>query len=355
MLEIEKILNEKSIKSPNEDIFRLIKQRWDSVSKPLDSMGEFETLLSRIGAIQNRTMPTLNRCIALVYAADNGIVSEGVSQAGQEITAICADAIADGKKSVSVMAKANNIEVRLIDVGVNANLSSPNVIDEKIRFGTRDFLIEPAMTEEETLMAMEAGYRQALRCHDEGADAVLIGEIGIGNTTTSSVVAAAFLKKDAEAVTGRGAGLSDEGLRRKIEVINSAVQKYDLQNADPLKVLSIGGGYDIAAMCGTIIGCAVCSMPLILDGMISAAAALVACRLVDGVKDYLLASHCSREGAGKMMLDELGLKPVIYADMALGEGTGAVMMVPLLRTALQVLAECSTFDDDGIEAYKHFK
>ena len=351
MTELYDVLTEGRIPSYDEEIYKKIKDNWDRISKPIDSMGAFEDIISRIGAIQGRIDPGVRKNAVLVFAADNGIVEEGVSQSGQEITAICADGIADMRRSVSVMAESLSVDVKVIDVGVAKELTSPNIIREKIRRGSRSFLHEPAMTGEETMRALNAGYKRVKECADSGYDLVGIGEIGIGNTTTASAVTTALLNLPAEAVTGRGAGLNDEGLRRKIGIIDRCVKKYGL-GGDPLRVLETVGGYDIAAMAGACIGGAVCKIPVILDGFISNVAALVSERLVEGTGKYLIASHLSGERAAGIILNELGLEPVINARMALGEGTGAVMMMGLIKTADAVYEHCNTFTQDGIEQYR---
>ena len=352
---IDEILNVGSVSCYDRTIFDEIKIKWDSVSKPLDSMGRFEELIAQIGAIQKSAEPCAQKVAAVVFAADNGIVEEGISQAGQDITAICADAIADMKKSVSVMARLNEIDVMLIDVGVNAILKSGNVIDRKIRMGSRNFLKEYAMTSEEVVNALQTGMDVVRDLKNKDYDLICVGEIGIGNTTTSSAVISALLKLNPKDVAGKGAGLSKEGIAHKADVIREAIEKYDLYNKSPFEILCAVGGYDIAAMAGVMIGGAVLGVPIVLDGFISAAAALVSQRMVSGVSNYLIPSHSSAESASLKVLDELSLKPVIYADMALGEGTGAVMMIPLIRTALEVLRTCTSFDEDGIKAYEHLQ
>ncbi len=352
MAGIEDVLRQGYVPSYDKGLYNSIKDKWDRVSKPIDSMGVFEEITSRIGAIQGREKPGVVKNVILVFASDNGIVAEGVSQSGQEITAICADGIADMKRSVSVMAESIKADVKLIDLGVAFELASPNISNEKIRKSSRNFMLEPAMTREETVKAINVGFSHVKESADAGYDLVGIGEIGIGNTTTSSALASILLSLPAEDVTGRGAGLDDKGLARKTEVIDTCVRKYNLTSDDPLKALETVGGYDIAAMVGACIGGAVFGIPIVLDGFISNVAALIAERLVKGTKDYLIASHLSGERAAGLVLKELELAPVIDAHMALGEGTGAVMMMGLLQTANAVYEHCNSFKEDGIEEYK---
>lgn len=366
----DEIIKKKKIEGYSKERYREIRNAWDRVAKPLDSMGKFEPLLAQVGAIQDTLHPRLEKAVLPVFAADNGIVFQGVSQSGQEVTAICARNIIKDRTSVCVMARSTGVRVELVDVGVNGFLfgeedglpdktvpcrEAVNVFRrKKIRMGTGDFSVEPAMTEAEAKKAMETGFLLAKEYKKNGVDILGVGEIGIGNTTTSSAVATALLRCPAAEVTGRGAGLSDEGLNRKVRVIEEAIKKYDLWEKDPFTILCCVGGFDIAAMTGFYIGAAAFKIPVVLDGMISLVAALLAERLVPGVKDFLLASHNSREPVAAKIVKELGLLPVVDADMALGEGTGSVLMIQLLKTAGAVYEECCPFTETGIEPYKRF-
>lgn len=353
-MKIEEILENKQIPHYDVDLYREIKKRWDAVAKPLDSMGYFEHFISQIGAINETVKPRFDKCAIVVFAADNGIVEEGISQSEQALTAICTQNIANMNTSVCVMAKANQTEVLVVDVGVNAVLDVPNLRNEKVRMGTRNFHKEKALTKAEVLQAMQVGMNLAVEYKQKGYDLLGVGEIGIGNTTTSSAVTASLLGCPAQEVTGRGAGLSDERLARKIEAIDEAILRYDLYHADPLEVLCCVGGLDLAGMVGFYIGAAMCQIPIVLDGVISMATALVANRLVPGVCDIMVPSHTSKEPAAAAIVKELGLTPVLQAQMALGEGTGAAMMIGLLKTANEVYRSSGSFVDAGIEQYERF-
>lgn len=335
----------------NESIQAQIKQNWDSIAKPLDSMGKFEALIAKIGAVQNSVYPTLAKPAVVVLCSDNGIVEEGVSQSGQEVTATCAQNIALGKSSVGVMAAGLGADVFTVDLGIASKEKIDKVIDKKIREGTRNFLKAPAMTEAELNKALEIGSDLARSLKNSGYDVICIGEMGIGNTTTCAAVAASVLGLPADSCTGRGAGLSDAGFKRKKQVINAAIHKYGLYTADVKKILQCVGGYDIAGMAGVFIGAKVCGIPVILDGIVSVVAALVCTRLYAGIEDVLIPSHKSREPVVQRVFEELKLLPVIEADMALGEGSGAVMMLGLLRSALCVYDKALRFGDSGVEQY----
>lgn len=342
------------VTAPSETVYKKVKANWDHVAKPLDGMGRFEELTARIGAIQGTERIDISRKAVVIMCADNGIVEEGISQSGQEVTLAVAKNMAEMRSSVGKMAKVIGADTIPVDIGMNCGEKAPGVLDRKIRRGTRNFRKEPAMTEEEAVRGIFTGIELARDCRDRGYRILATGEMGIGNTTTSSAVAAALLGCRAKEVTGRGAGLDDEKLMRKRQVVAEALEKYGLAGAGPLQVLSSVGGYDIAGLAGVCIGGALFHVPVVLDGVISIVAALLAERLVPGTKAYLVPSHMGREPAAERLLAELGLAPVIYGDMALGEGTGAVMMFSLLELALGVYRDRTTFSDIQIEQYERF-
>lgn len=342
------------ITAPDKGIYDAVKSSWDSVAKPLDSLGVFEQVICRIGAIQRTAKPRIKNRVILVFCSDNGVVAEGVSQSGQEVTLAVARSMGKNRSSVGRMGKTCGVDVICADVGINSMEKIPGVRDLKVACGTKDFAVESAMSEEEAVRALNAGFQLAYECKEKGIDIIGIGEMGIGNTTTSTAVVASLLNMNAAEITGRGAGLSDSGLDRKIAVINSAIEKYDLYRATPFEVLRHVGGFDIAAMAGAIAGAACEYIPVVLDGAISMAAALLAERLFPGSKDYLIASHISREPLAGTVIDELALRGIIDADMALGEGSGAVMLFPLLDAAMSVFDEQTTFGDIEIAPYRRW-
>lgn len=338
-----------------EEKFRTkVRENWDGIAKPIDGMGQFEVLTAQIGAILGTDEIDLTRKAVAVLCADNGIVEEGISQSGWEVTAAAAKSIAEGRSAVGKMAEAIGARVLTVDMGMKKKEPIEGVLDRKIRCGTRNFRRQPAMTEQETLRSIMVGIQIAKDCKREGCSILATGEMGIGNTTTSSAVAAALLKCSASQVAGRGAGLDDQGLARKKQVIDEALEKYRLYEADPLTILSTVGGFDIAGLTGICIGGAVFGLPVVLDGVISLTAALLAERLLPGVKEYLIPSHKGKEPAAALLLKELGLEAVIDGKMALGEGTGAVMMLGLLELSLSVYRERTSFSDIEIEKYKRF-
>ena len=343
------------VSAPDQRIEKQVLKNWDAVAKPLDGMGRFETLTAQIGGITGSDRIDLSRKAVVVMCADNGIVEEGVSQSGQEVTVAVAKAMAKGQSSVCRMAKAIGADTIPVDIGINSNTPIEGVLDRKVRCGTGNFRKERAMTEEEAIRAIAVGIDMVDALRQAGYRILATGELGIGNTTTSSAVTAALLQCEPWEVTGRGAGLTDEGLLRKRRVIEEAVEKYDLMHADAVAVLSAVGGLDIAGLAGVCIGGAIFHVPIVLDGLISMTAALLAERIAPGTKAYLLPSHKGKEPAVKMLARELKLEPVIDGRMALGEGTGAVMMLSLLDVALSIYGERTTFSDIQIEQYKRYR
>lgn len=331
-----------------------IKSNWDSVAKPLDSMGKFEDLICRIGAILHTQTPVIKKRAIIVCCGDNGVVEEGVSQSGQDVTTKVAIGMGKNETSVGKMALHVGADVIPVDLGINSDEVIPGVRNCKITHGTKNFAKEPAMTIEQTLQAIEVGMELVKECKEKGYTLLGTGEMGIGNTTTSTAITASLLQCDANVITGRGAGLSNEGLSKKQQVICNAIEKYDLYHADPLTVLATVGGYDLAGLTGVFLGGARYEIPIVCDGVISLAAALCAEKIKPGCREYMLPSHGSLEPASAQILKELELSPVLDAQMALGEGTGAVMLFPLLDLALCVYNQNRTFDDLEMDAYKRF-
>ena len=327
-------------------------QRWDSIAKPLRSLGLLEEAVVRIAGMTGAPAVKLGRRAVIAMCADNCVVAQGVTQTGQEVTAIVTENMSTGDTSVCRMAAAAGAEVIPVDIGVARPVAGERIRQCNVRRGTADMTQGPAMTREEAVQAVETGIELVRELKDKGYGLIGTGEMGIGNTTTSSALASVFLNRPPEQVTGRGAGLSSAGLERKIKAIETAIQVNKPNPADPLDVLSKVGGLDLAGLCGVFLGGAACRIPVLVDGFISSAAALTAARLCPAAVDYMLGSHASNEPAGRMVLEELGLKPFLYANMCLGEGTGAAAVMPLLDMALAVYDGMTTFADEQIEAYQ---
>lgn len=339
---------------PDEAIQQQIKKNWDSLAKPLDGLGMFETIFARIGAMQGNTVPDIRRKAVLVMCADNGIVEEHISQSGQEVTAMVAESMGQGNSSVCKMAAAIGCEVIPVDIGINTNRVYPGVLPRKISRGTANFLRTPAMTKEQACAAINVGIELVEQCKQKGYGILGTGEMGIGNTTTSSAMAAALLGCPAERVTGRGAGLDDTGLKHKQQVIEETLQQYQLQPEEALRILCCVGGLDIAGMVGVFLGGALYHVPIVIDGVISAVAAVCASRLCPGTEAYMIPSHKGKEPAAGLLLQELSLQPVLEAGLALGEGTGTVFLFSMLDVALTLYREGTTFDDIALAPYERY-
>ncbi len=327
-------------------------RRWDRIAKPLHGLGLLEDAVCRIAGVQGTTRVRIQKRALAVFCADNGVVREGVTQTGSEVTALVAANLCHGKTSVSKMAQVADVDVYPVDMGMNTPVREPGMVDCAVARGTQDLACGPAMSRAQAVQALEYGISLACRLAKEGYQVFAAGEMGIGNTTTSSAVASVLLGRPAEEMTGRGAGLSSEGLCRKVSVIEQAIRLNRPDRKDPLDVLAKLGGFDIAGMAGFSLGAAACKVPVVVDGFISSVAALSAVRLCPAAQGYLLASHVSGEPAGKLVLDALGLSPVITAGMHLGEGTGAVALFPLLDMALAVYEGMSTFEEIELEEYR---
>lgn len=323
--------------------------RWDAVAKPIGSLGMLESLTAQIAAIQGSADIDIGKKCVLVFCADNGVIVQGVTQSGSDVTSAIARSMSKGTTAVCVMARSCGGKVFPIDIGMKDTV--PGLIPRKLMRGTNDITVGPAMSREIAVAAIEAGAELVREKKAEGYRLIATGEAGIGNTTTASAVVSVLLGKPAEEVTGRGAGLSDKGLARKRRVIEQAIQTNRPAANDPIDVLAKVGGLDIAAMTGCFLGGAVYSVPIVMDGVISAVAALCAVRLDSRVKDYIIPSHISAEPAGRLLCEALGFSPVIHAQMRLGEGTGAVALFPLLDMSVAVYKNAACFKDIAVPAY----
>lgn len=325
------------------------RSRWDSIAKPLHSLGKLEDGIIQIAGIQKTHQVTINKKALVIMCADNGVVTEGVTQVGSEVTAIVSENFLTGNTSACIMAEQSGTDVFPIDIGMNIDTKVPR---RKVAYGTKNMLQEPAMTMEQTIQAIEVGINTVLELKEKGYSIIATGEMGIGNTTTSSAISAVLLDMPVEFVTGKGAGLSALGLEHKISVIKKSIEKHKPDKKDPLDVLSKVGGLDIAGLVGLYLGGAAAGIPVVMDGFISSAATLIAIRLEPKVVNYILPSHVSNEYGGKILLDSIGVTPYLTCNMSLGEGTGAVALFPLLDMGLAVYEKMSTFEQINIEAYQ---
>lgn len=340
-----------SIQGPDEAARKASLAWWDSLAKPLGSLGLLEEMVTRIAALTGSADVRLTRRVLLVLCADNGVIAQGVSQSDASVTAAVADALGSGSSTVSYMARAANCQVTAVDIGMLDSPGDPRVLDRRVRNGTEDITQGPAMTREECIRAIETGIALAGEQKARGTSILLTGEMGIGNTTTSCAVASVLLDEPPRSLAGRGAGLSDAGLERKIRAIERAIELNRPDPADPIDILQKVGGLDLAGLCGVCLGGALYRVPVLLDGLITTVAALCALRLCPKVQNALLPSHLSAEPAARKVLNALGLPGPISAGLRLGEGSGAVAALTLLDLALSVYQSGHTFGHLGIEAY----
>ena len=343
-----KLLKEtmKKICPPDTAAMEQCQKRWDSIAKPLHSLGRLEEVLIQTAGMTGSDEVHFGKKALIVMCADNGVVEEGISQTGQEVTAVVAENFLSGDTSAAIMCKAAGADLFPVDIGIARDTK---LRDEKIAYGTKNMAREWAMTRAQAVCAIETGIRMAEELAEKGYEILATGEMGIGNTTTSSAVAAVLLEKPVEEMTGRGAGLTSAALKRKQEVIKKAVELHQPDRTDGIDVLAKVGGFDLGGMAGVFLGGAAKKIPVIIDGFISAAAALLAATICPEVKSYMLASHLSKEPAMQMILEALGKKPLLTCEMCLGEGTGAVAIFPLLQMAEDVYKKMSTFGEISID------
>ena len=330
------------------DVMDAARKRQAELAKPPGSLGRLEDLSVQLAGITGQVKNTLDRKELLVFCSDNGVVEEGVSSAPQSVTLAQTINLTRRKTGASVIAGHFGCHVRVCDVGVNADIREPAVTDRKIAYGTNNIAKTAAMTREQAIQAILAGMELAETAAHDGAKAIGVGEMGIGNTTTSSAVLAVLTDTPVEEVTGRGGGITDESYRKKISVIETAIRLNQPDKTDPIDVLAKVGGFDLCAMCGAFLGAARMRIPAVIDGFISVVAALCAVRLCPNVREYLIPSHASYEIGYRIAIDELGLAPLFDLGMRLGEGSGCPIAMMILDAACAVMNDMATFAEADI-------
>ena len=342
--ELQQLLSR--IPQPDAVAMDKARQRQAQLAKPPGSLGRLEELSIQLAGITGQIHNTIERKHLLVFAADNGVVVQGVSSAPQSVTLQQTVNLTRAKTGASVLAKHFGCGITVCDVGVNADIRDSAVLNRKIAYGTADITNGPAMTREQALQAIRTGYELADQTE---ADVLGVGEMGIGNTTTSSAILSVLLGVDVETVTGRGGGLTEESFQKKKAVIRQAIAINQPDATDVVDVLSKVGGFDIAAMCGAFLGAAASRRPVVVDGFISAVAALCAVRLCPRVRGYLVPSHASFEIGYRLAMDAIGLKPMLLLGMRLGEGSGCPLAFTVLEAACAIINDMATFDQAGID------
>ncbi|HYG74263.1 MAG TPA: nicotinate-nucleotide--dimethylbenzimidazole phosphoribosyltransferase [Planctomycetota bacterium] len=338
----------------------------DSLTKPAGSLGRIEELALRLSGIRGFP-PAVNKAHVLVFAGDHGVTAEGVSAFPKEVTPQMVLNFLNGGAAINVLAKQAYALVTVIDVGVDAEISPPqrgpasvlgwngaSFVKAKVRRGTRNFVREDAMTPEETQRALAAGQSQAQSVIERGAEILILGEMGIGNTTSAAALVSALLPLEPRLAVGRGTGVDESGMKRKLAAVSAGLARAKFSSAEvpsperALQALSALGGLEIAAMTGAILAAATLRTPVLIDGYISSSAALCAVRLQPAVLPYLFFSHKSAESGHSHLLEKLDTRPLLELDLRLGEGTGAVLALPLLRAACAIVREMATFDSAGV-------
>ena len=349
MLTLEEIL---SIPVPfDETAAKAAARQWDSIAKPLRSLGLLEADVIQIAGLIGSSDVRLSRRALLIFCADHGVTAQGVTQCDSSVTGKVAEALARGTSTVNPMARLANCEVIPVDMGILDFRSTAGMPDRRVGNGTADISEGPAMSRERCERAIVYGADLVREAAERGMKLLAAGELGIGNTTAACAVTAALLRLDPAEIAGRGAGLSDDGLERKKKVVRKALEINQPDPADPVDVLAKVGGFELAGMCGAFLGAGIYRVPIIIDGMVSSAAALCAKLLHPGIKAALLASHVSSEPAAILLLEALGLQAPICAGLHLGEGSGAICFLPMLDQALAVYHSGQDFERLGIEAY----
>ncbi|HHU32653.1 MAG: nicotinate-nucleotide--dimethylbenzimidazole phosphoribosyltransferase [Zhaonellaceae bacterium] len=350
-----KLFNEtlSKIEKTNEKAGQEAQKRLDSLTKPPGSLGILEKVAVQLAKIQGKAMPTIGNKVVMTMAGDHGVTEEGVSPFPQEVTLQMVLNFLNNGAAINVLSNHVDAKVVVTDVGITADpIEHPNLNNCKVRRGTRNMAKEPAMTLEETIAAIEVGIKLVNEQIDKGATLVATGEMGIGNTTPSSAILACYSNEDIIKITGRGTGLDNNGLTKKQQVIKRAIEINKPNPDNPLDVLQKVGGLEIAALTGVIIGAAARKTPVVIDGFISTAAALIAYKMNNLCREYMLASHLSQEPGHKAMLDLIGLTPMLYLDLRLGEGTGAVLAFNLVEAAVKIIHEMATFEEAGVSNRK---
>lgn len=335
-----------AIRPLDEQAMEEARRRQAQLAKPPGSLGRLEDLSVQLAGITGQVCSRVDKKHLLVFAADNGVVEEGVSSAPQSVTLMQTVNLTHAKTGASVLAKHFGCGITVCDVGVNAQIREPHVLNRKIAFGTGNIAHGPAMTRQQAVQAILTGAEVAAATD---AQVLGIGEMGIGNTTTSSAILAVLLDVPVETVTGRGGGITDESFRRKKEVIRQAIAVNRPDGADVVDVLRKVGGFDVAAMCGAFLGAAATHRPVVIDGFISVVAALCAYRLCPQVRGYLVPSHASYEIGYKLAMEALELEPMLLLGMRLGEGSGCPIAFQVLEAACAIIGDMATFDQAGID------
>ena len=340
----------KKITPLDPGLFAQAQAKLDRLTKPIGSLGRLEELAAQYVAITQNLNPMLPRARVLTLAADHGVVDEGVSAYPRSVTAQMVANFLKGGAAINVLARQVDAEVQVVDMGVASDLGNlSGLIDKKISHGTKNMADGPAMSREEAVRSVEIGIELVEEAFADGVRLVATGDMGIGNTTSSTVITAIMTGQPVSRITGRGTGIDDEGLSRKVRVAEKAIRIHKPQTHDPLDVLAKVGGYEIGGLAGVILGGAACHIPVVLDGFISGAAALLAIQMAPACREYMIPSHQSAERGHRVALDHLKLRPLLDLHLRLGEGTGACLVIGLLQSSIRLMTHMATFKGAGVD------
>lgn len=339
----------RSIKPRNSEMEALARNRLDSLIKPVGSLGKIEDLSVQLAGITGDIYSSFQKKAIIIMCADNGVYEEGVSPAPQVITLMQALNFQKKITGVGVLSELSNTDMVVVDIGINSDIESANFLNRKIRKGTRNLAKEPAMSREEALRAITTGFEEVKKLHNQGYHVVGTGEMGLANTTTSSLIIMAVTGCSADEATGKGAGLTDELFEHKKQVIRKAYELHKPDASDPIDVVSKLGGFDIAGLVGVFLGAAFYQMPVVIDGVISSAAALLAYKLCENAREYMIPSHCSEEPGYRTAIKALGLDPYFNLGMRLGEGSGCPFTFLLIDAAGKIIKNMVTFEEVNMD------
>lgn len=345
-MRLQTIIN--GITATNNDVIKEAKKRVDSLAKPLGSLGKLEDIAIKIAGITGKVKNKINKKCIIIMASDNGVVEEGVASAPQSVTLAQTINFTRGLTGVAVLAKENNTNLMVVDIGVNTDKKILGAIDRKIRKGTSNIIKGQAMSYSECINAINIGIEMVKNAYDEGYNILGVGEMGIGNTTTSSSVLISLTGCTVEEAVGKGAGITKEAFEKKKWVVSEAIMVNNPDKNDPIDVLAKVGGFDLAGMVGVFIGASYYKIPVVIDGFISAVAAVAAVRLNPLVRDYLITSHCSKEIGYTIAMKELDLEPMLNLDMRLGEGSGCPIAFSVVEFSLAMMNNMATFEEAEI-------
>lgn len=348
-MDLQKALD--SIGNLHTDVMQKAQARLDNLTKPLGSLGRLEDIVKQVAGITGEVFPSVDKKTVVIMCADNGVLEEGVSSCPKSVTATVTRNFLKGFTGINVLTTHAGAGICVVDVGVDDDIDCEGILNRKIRKSTWNIAKGPAMTREEAVKAIETGIGIVRDLKEQGVNLLGTGEMGIGNTTTSSAITAALTQEPLDELVGRGSGLTSEGLDNKIQVVKRAINVNKPDAKDPLGVLAKLGGFDIAGLVGCFIGASVYRIPILIDGFISAAAALVAIRMNPGIKNFILPSHGSAEPGSKAIMKAIGFEPYLNLGMRLGEGTGAALAFHIIDAALAAYTRMGTFGEAKIEKY----